>query len=280
MKTISELLKSDEASARLLIESPNYRAFLKTFFKLKKELNPSYSFAVFARHAEVSKSLPRDIIEGLKRITEKTLPSFLHAMELEGLLEELFVQLVAAEENPARLKLVKRLSNLFIETYFTKTYSESNFKDYRAPFLYAASGEVGVGVDSKTLSKRTGLCQDTVLKSLPLLEQLKLGKYDPEKDTFYPSTAQVHIVPDKDKKFFQDFYQYCLGLQKDQVSENFYSDDSYFYNEVFSVNKKDIPKLKLELSKLLKSFLIKAENSQGDSVSVLNLGLFRQSFKE
>ncbi|HXH31978.1 MAG TPA: TIGR02147 family protein [Bacteriovoracaceae bacterium] len=280
MKSISDVLKTDEVSARLLIESPDYRTFLKNFFKIKKVHNTTYSYAVFARQAGVSKSLPRDIIEGLKRITEKTLPAFLHAMELEGLIEELFVQLVAAEDNPARNKLVQRLSSLFIETYYTKTYSDSNFKDFKAPFLYAASGEVGVGVDLKTLSKRTGLSLETVKSSIPTLETLKLGKYDPEKEFFIPSTAQVHVVNNKDEKFFHEFYLYCLNLQRDYAKDLFHADDTFFFNEVFSINKKDIPSLKTDLIKLLQSFLIKAENSKGDSVSVLNLGLFRQAFKD
>lgn len=280
MKKFSEVLKNNEAYARELLESSDYRVFLKNFFKIKKTLNPTYSYAVFSRQAKLAKSLPRDISEGLKRLTDKTLPSFLKAMELEGLMEEFFVQLVAMETDPKKIKLVKRLSDLYLEANFTKTYTDSNFKDYRSPFLYAASGEVDAGVDLQTLSSRTGLSLSQIRETLPVLEALKLGHFAQAEDRFTPSTSQVHVVPERDKKFFIDFYLYCLNLQKESVVSKFNSDESLFFNEVFSVCEKEMPALKLELKKVLKSYVIKAENSQGDSVAVLNVGLFKQFFKE
>ena len=80
MSRFSEYLKNNEEASRELLSSLNYRDFLRTCFKIKKKINPTYSYAVFARNANVAKSLPRDIIEGLKRLTDKTLPSFAKAL--------------------------------------------------------------------------------------------------------------------------------------------------------------------------------------------------------
>ncbi len=280
MKKLSEIIKADEEIARTLLSSEDYRAFLKSYFRIKKIHNPSYSYAVFARQAKLAKSLPRDVTEGLKRLTDKTLPSFLKAMELEGLMEEFFVQLVAAETDPQKKKLVNRLADLYLEAHFTHTYNDSNFQDYRSPFLYAASGEVDAGVKLDILSKRTGLSLQQVREAIPALERLKLGRYIQEDDRFTPCTSQVHVIPERDKNFFTDFYLYCLNLQRESVVKKFNSDDTLFYNEVFSVNEKELPALKVELKKVLKSYVLKAENPHGDSVAVLNLGLFKQFFQE
>jgi len=51
MKKFSEILKNNEDYARLLLESEDYRAFLKCFFNIKKAFNSTYSYAVFARQA-------------------------------------------------------------------------------------------------------------------------------------------------------------------------------------------------------------------------------------
>lgn len=279
MSKFSDVLKNNEELSRQLLISSDYREFLRTFFKIKKNIFPAYSYAVFARQAKVSKSLPRDIIEGLKRVTDKTLPAFAKAMELDGLMEEFFMQLVLSESDPSRKKLVERLKALYLETHFTKSFSDSNFKDFKSPFLYAASGTIESGAKLELLAQRTGLSISVIKESLPQLEKLKLGRYLEEEKTFIPATPQVHVVPQQDTDYFVNFYLFCLNLQKEQVTKKFHSPDALFYNEVFSINEKDLPTIKQEMKKVLKSFLIKAENPQGDSVAVVNLGLFKQHFE-
>lgn len=278
MVSFSEYLKQNEQAAKEVLGSEDYRSFMRCFFQIKKELNPTYSYAVFARQAKVSKSLPRDIIEGLKRITDKTLPSFIKAMELEGLLSAFFVQLVSSDDDLKKKRILKQLASLFIETHFTKTFTDSNFKDYRSPFLYAASGEVDKGVSLETLSKRTGLNLEAIQKTLPSMEQLRLGRFNAEQGMFIPATSHVHVESEESKNFFSDFYLFCLKLQTENVTSKFNAEENLFYNEVFSINAKDLPKLKAELMVVLKSHLIKAENPHGDSVAVFNLGLFKQLF--
>lgn len=281
MNKFSEFIKSNEEGARSLLESPDSRTFLKSFFQLKKSCNPSYSYAVFALKAGISKSLPRDVIEGLKRITEKSLPHFLQGMELDGLMQEFFIQLVESEKDPTKLKLARKIADLYIETHFTKTFTDNNFKDHRSPFLYAASGEVGKGVKLTLLAERTGMTLQNVRDAIPQMEKLKLGSYNSDEDTFVPSTPQVHIdVNAHGPSHFFSFYHYCLSLQREIAEKKFQSPETFFYNEVFSIHEKDLAKVKVELRNVIKSFLIKAENPQGDSVAVFNLGLFKQTFQE
>jgi len=103
--------------------------------------------------------------------------------------------------------------------------------------------------------------------------------YVPETNTFIPTTTQVHVESGQDANHFVDFYLYCLNLQKESLKDKFTSEDTLFYNEIFSINEKDLPLLKKDMKKVLKSYLIKSENPQGDSAAVMNLGLFKQFFK-
>lgn len=274
MKKFSEYIRTDEEGARNLFASPDARTFLRTFFELKKKLNPSYSYAVFAQKAGVAKSLPRDIVEGIKRITEKNFPNLLQAMELDGLMSEFLIHL--HEDN---VEMARKIADLYLEMHFKKSYTDQNFKNFKSPFLYAASGEVGKGVKLYDMAERTGIDPYIIKMTLPLMEELKLGTFDEASETFVPSIPQVHIESsDSGPSHFHQFYQYCLELQMNAVRNKFIHNDTFFYNEVFSVHKNDLPKMKAELRNTIKSFLIKAENPSGDSVAVLNMGLFRQSF--
>lgn len=196
-------------------------------------------------------------------------------------MQEFFIQLVEAEKNPERMKLAQKIADLYIEKHFTKTYTDANFKDYRSPFLYAASGEVGKGATIEMMSQRTGIKTESIVEAMPLLERLKLGQFNSEEAKFIPVTPQVHIeAGSNDSTNFFSFYHYCLGLQREVAEKKFKNPDTFFYNEVFSIHEKDIPVVKAELRNVIKSFLIKAENPDGDSVAVFNLGLFKQDFKE
>lgn len=278
MSRFADYLKSNESAARELLAASDYREFLRSCFKFKKIINPSYSYAVFARQANVAKSLPRDIIEGLKRLTDKNLQAFALALELDGLLSEYFTQLYALETNPSHRKILERIKALYIETHFSKTFGDGNFENFKSPFLYAASGDVGVGAKIEDLAKRTGLDEDEIRATLPFMESVQLGKFIREESTFVPATPQVHVTPLNSPDHFMNFYLFCLNLQKEHLRKKFFSEEALFYNEVFSVDRKDLPAMKQEMKKLIRNFLIQAENSQGDSVAVVNVGFFRQNF--
>ncbi len=281
MNPLSTLLRTDEPSARYLLECGSYRDFLKRFFELKKRLNPRYSYTVFARAAAVAKSVPRDVIEGERRLTEKSLPKFLRALDLPGLMEEFFIKLVESETAGANEVYTQKISQMFLETNFKRSFTDDNFKDRSVPFIYAASGKVGEGSTLEVISRRTGLSPGEILEAIPKLEALGLGSYDKLTRRFIPSTSQVHVSSETSRTHFIDFYLYCLGLQQAAVSSKTPPpmDSSLFYNDVFSVNAEDLPKLKEQLEKLVKSFVLKNENPNGNSVAIVNLGLFNHRFE-
>ncbi|HXH29305.1 MAG TPA: TIGR02147 family protein [Bacteriovoracaceae bacterium] len=276
MASFSEILRKDETSSRYLLESESYREFLKRFFEIKKRLNPGYSYNVFARSALLAKSLPRDIVEGERRLTEKSLPKFLRAMQLPGLVEEFFIKLVESETNPSSKNYLHKLAQMYIETSFTKSFTDQNFQDSAIPFIYAASGNVGVGSSLTEIAHRTGLPEEKIRGLIDKLEALELGRFDQKTDKFTPSVSQVHVNSGNENANFRSFYLYSLELVR--ASFTVAQKKGLFYSDVFSLNEKDLPRVKEELEKLLKSFVLKNENSTGDSVAVMNLGFFRQEF--
>ena len=277
MVKFAEHLQSNEESARYLLESEDYRDFLKRFFSLKKKIQPSFSYNVFARHASVAKSLPRDIISGEKRLTEKVLPRFISAMDLPHFMEEYFIQLVNSENGISDPDYRKKLSLFYLDHHFIKKHTTDNFKNPIVPFIYAASGALSEGSTLETIAERTGLPLENIKKSIPLMETLKLGNFDQAKGRFIPSATQVHVESSEQKEHFINFYKFCMGLQDKALDQQNHG-SNLFYNEVFSVNEKDLPLLAQELKKTLKSFVLKNEEASGNCVSILNLGLFKHRF--
>lgn len=270
----SDHLKQNQEHAELLLNTRDYRQFLKSFFIIKKSLRRSYSYGVFALQAEVAKSLPRDIVMGEKNLTAKTLPRFLKAMELPDLVEDFFSELVLNQTHSS--SYLSKLAHSFIENNFKKSFTDANFMDFNIPFLYAASGIVGEGGPVVELMKRTGLNKEATELSLKQMVALGLGEMSG--DNFIPKISEIHInATTKDNEFYK-FYQFCLGLQQEMISLKKQRETDLFYNEVFSVNEADLPALKEELKKTLKSFMLKSEDANGTSVQVLNVGFFKQEF--
>ncbi|HXH29995.1 MAG TPA: hypothetical protein VNJ01_04215 [Bacteriovoracaceae bacterium] len=282
MSPFSKFLRTDEPSARYLLESGSYRDFLSRFFEVKKKLNNDYSYNVFAKAAAIAKSLPRDVLMGERRLTERSLPKFLKAMALPGLMEEFFIKLVESDSNPTLSTYLSKLSQMYLENHFTQSFSDNNFQDFTIPFIYAASGRVGEGCGLDVIRSRTGLSESKVLDVIEQLEAMGLGKYDEKTLKFIPTVSQVHVEARSDSKHFLDFYLHSLSLQKATVEATGFPSPPkvLFFNNVFSVNERDIPQLKEELQIFLKSFVLKSENPVGDSVSILNLGFFKYEFTD
>src|SRR5947209_5689664 len=82
-----------------LLACRSYRQFLsRAFAELKRE-NPRFSLAEFSRRAGFSsRSVPRDIQSGYRRMTPAALARFIQAFRLKGDQKAYFVHLVALDE--------------------------------------------------------------------------------------------------------------------------------------------------------------------------------------
>ncbi len=66
-------------------EYKDYRVYLRDFYHSKKAANPSYSYLLFARKAQLrSPNYLKLVIDGLRRITEDKIDHFIRGAGLTG----------------------------------------------------------------------------------------------------------------------------------------------------------------------------------------------------
>ncbi len=136
-----------------------------------------------------------------------------------------------------------------------------------------------MGETLETISNRTGMSVEHIQEMIPKLQTLGLGIFNPLNNKLIPSTTQVHIETKVNETHFKDFYLHCQELQKKMLLDKGKNVENLFYNEVFSINQEMLPELRERLKDLLKSFVLKCENPEGNSVVVLNAAFTRQRFE-
>ena len=94
----------------------DYRHFLRDFYEDRKQHSPGYSFRVFCRTSGIkSPLLFKEVIQGKRNLTKKTIPAFARGLGLTDADASFFAQLVAfnqsatAEEKQACLERMRGL---------------------------------------------------------------------------------------------------------------------------------------------------------------------------
>jgi hypothetical protein len=149
-----------------LIEAGSYREFLKRAFAKRRR----FSYAAFARRAGIaSRSFPRDVVLGKKRLSLESATRFAAALDLHGDLQDYFLTLVALEEERARIPPLRTPATL--KATLSKLHARLRAKaakcgvDGRAALygsrhwleVYAALGTPERGASLSEIMGRTGL---------------------------------------------------------------------------------------------------------------------------
>ena len=78
----------------------DYRLFLRDFYEDRKRHSPGYSFRVFCRTSGIkSPSLFKEVIQGKRNLTKKTIPAFARGLGLADSDASFFAQLVAFNQS-------------------------------------------------------------------------------------------------------------------------------------------------------------------------------------
>jgi uncharacterized protein (TIGR02147 family) len=113
----------------------DYRVFLNAFYRERKRLNPSYSYRVFSNTARIrSPNYLKLVIDGKRRITERSLDAFVLGVRLLGPEADYFRNLVRSEEAPdpqERARAIRRLVELRNEA--ARGWSESAAESSASP---------------------------------------------------------------------------------------------------------------------------------------------------
>ncbi len=83
-----------------LADYSDYRAYLRDYYAKQKKQNPSFSYRSFAMRAKLSSpNYLKLVIDGDRRITDKTLPNFIRGLRLAKMEADYFRNLVLYQES-------------------------------------------------------------------------------------------------------------------------------------------------------------------------------------
>jgi uncharacterized protein (TIGR02147 family) len=86
--------------AKRVFHYKDYRLFLADYYIWQKSRNPSFSYRLFAKKAQLSSpNYLKLVIDGKRRITDQTLPKFIRGIGLEGRAAEYLRALVFYQDS-------------------------------------------------------------------------------------------------------------------------------------------------------------------------------------
>ena len=271
-----------------LIESKNYRSFIEQRFLQLKSENKSLTYTRFSKSAGfASRSFPKDVIQGYRRITAKSLPGFVRAMKLSGDLKTFFNCLVMLDEedlNPSALteaqikeNLEKLKNRIRLKLASAKQpISQSAYRIKHCADVFAALGTAETGASLAEIVKRTRLLERDVLKTLSEMIEITACRYDAVLDRYFSESPHLIYQEIGKDQFFKDTFLESLKDVKTSATLDFARDDRLFFSSSFSVDQKKLLKFKQELRDLMIRFIDHAENPNGDTVAKCMVSLIEK----
>jgi uncharacterized protein (TIGR02147 family) len=263
---------TSESLARL-VQCPDYRSFILVYKEERSQSRPFSYAKISQRGGFSSRSFPRDVATGKKRITASSLYPMIKGLGLKGDLADYFKTLVHIEHletcYPAkdRTSLERKLQNLRDRISKKRKVSLGNdpYASEFFPFVYAACGVSSVGATLKEIEKRTELPRSRVEKTVQDLVNLGLLVY--KEPNYIPVESHLLYEGLNESRAFQKAFQYLLSVSSAKAERNFDSKVDLFFSSCFSVRKSQLPRLKSELRDLLLCYVDSAEDPEGDKVA-------------
>lgn len=263
----------------VLVTATDYRDFLRKAFGEMQSHNPRFSYAHFARKAGFSsRSHPKDVLDGYRRMTPATFSKFSKALGLVGDSKNYFTYLVGLEEPDIQpgncskqemlMKLNKIKNRLQARLEMQKNSGDEEiYKIKHWQELYAALGTPTEGASLEEVAGRSRLPARVCEASLQKMCECHLILYSQETLRYF--TKNLHVAFDKlgrDQFFKSGYLDMAHSLQKD-ARTNFDKNDRLFFSSAFSIRKSDLPKARKALREALLQFVADAENSEGDTIA-------------
>jgi hypothetical protein len=263
-------------SLRKLLDCGSYRAFLGLWIEERSKVR-RFGFSDIARAARfASRSFPRDVQLGTKRITLRSREKFIQGMGLTGDLASYFRILVDLEEPSCRPigtdeKKLERSRKALRKRLLEKAgfaeekvqMDDSIFVD-DFPRIYAALGSEDRGASLPEITGRTGVSSSRLSKALASFVQK--GWVREEGGRYHPHAPHVNLEGlDGSFPFERRFARVCAKAAhvSDQRRE---SAETLFFTSAFSVRAVDLPALKEELRSMLLQYVERNEASEGERV--------------
>lgn len=274
-----------------LLGAKSYRDFLAMFFEkdhgafVEQITRPTLSYAEFSRRAGFSsRSYIRDILLGKKRVNLSNFEKITVGLKLNSQQRDFFRALVALEEPGFRIRttlapeeiLAKQISKIR-KSHQLKRFSKdkldvkSLLDSAEVALVFASTGTELLGASHDEIVGRCRLGQTQVKNALQALIRSDLVSV--RDGRFFPCSAHVAVERLGGDDFFrQDFLRTVASLKRKFESQP-NQKTSLFLASTFCVRESQLPALKESLSQALLQFISAAEDSQGDTVVELVVGL-------
>lgn len=272
-----------------LVSTLTYREFIVTCIEVRSQNGRRFGYSDIARKASFkSRSFPRDVTLGSKKLTPASLEKFILGLGLKGTLAEYFKTLVEIEIPECRNykfqfeKAENKLRNLR-SRLLKKSHSVSNsttekqnpdapFELSAIPKVYAALGVPDIGATVHELRQRTELPS---IQIHPILQKLlAAGLIRKNKDRFIAQENHLNLPDLKQSAIFKQFFLNSLVEASQKARTHFNSDENLFFSSSFSIKKSDLPSLKNDLRETLLRYVDDSEKPQGDKVVSLACAMF------
>jgi len=267
----------DSKALQALFDSKTYREFIQTWMSERSKIR-RFGFSDIARNGNfASRSFPRDVVQGTKRITLRSLDRFTVGLGLTSDLAVYFKLLVEIEEPECRtgkitIRKLER-SRALIRTrllgragYSLTAASTPNDEIFLEDFprIYAGLGSEENGATLEDVARRTKLPTATVRSALT--KCVATGWARKDKNRYYPSMSHVNLEGLKTSiPFQQRFTRSCLRVVKEAESR-LESPEALFFSSAFSVRVVDLPALKEDFRSLLLRYVETSEFNDGERV--------------
>jgi hypothetical protein len=293
MSAAADSLFTPEAR-QLLAQSGSYRDFLRVYFR---ETNLSYA-EVARRGGFSSRSYPRDVTEGRRRLTAKSLPSLSRGLRLDPALSRLLQSLYFSEypdEHPETLTaqaLRTRLERERLDVARsqrrgvrrkTQIPETSKLGDRDLTHLaagltdvVAALGELKDGATLDEIQKRTGLGKNVLARQLDSLVREGVLDYAGDSRRYFPGTAHIDWTGQAGNRLARAVYVSAAERLAETARGHFARPDAMFVNSAVSIPREDLPRFKEELKELLLKFVDRSveTGASPDTVVQIVAGMF------
>ena len=269
-----------------LAKCDNYREFLRVAFAHLKSRNKHFGFAEFSRRASFSsRSYPRDVVGGKKRITPRSLPKFVKALKLTPDLESLFTILVGLEElevflpgNVAvedRKKALRKIRNRLAAKAAGPSPHTQAEQFYQLNSWLPVYVSLGTAEGGATLAEVQSRTRFSKIICRRVLEDMASRKVVRKSGNRYYSES-FHLIFDQlgQSEFFKSQFIRSLQEVAHSAERNFGGKVQLFFHSVFSVEEKKLQTLREELRNVILKFVDHAENPQGDRVAKISLAFY------
>jgi uncharacterized protein (TIGR02147 family) len=274
------------------IDSWDYRPFLKQAIEIMRAESPrKLSYSALARlFGFRSKSFLQHVLNGERHLSIESAERVAEGLRLRDRERSIFLSLVRlnaldTRENASDLDKATRLRKALtrarvkrhavFKSMDNSQHRHSLFADPRAMVVYAGLGSGKRGATLEEIAERTGLSKPSVKTSLERLvaggvAARDLRDADPRYKTEEP------FVFDRSEEGRELVRRLYVDFAKDALKKaeaDFTHPDRLFITYALSLDSRRLPELHARLKKTITEFVVEAEESEGDRVLRLSIGL-------